>query len=173
MDYSYFDYQQRQHYYSTYHPQILPSTLSTFESDLPFYSTTFGTAPSTYNGGLYYSPDPPMGSNAYSGPPMAPVPNRLFINDANNNSFGKFVPVLTETGKINPKINFQHHTTSLCRLISKPKPVRIQHARQLQQCRLQSHPTKVFHLKCRHHTLKLLNRRHTTIIPKQKSNTLR
>lgn len=91
MDYSvynYNEYQSRQHYYSTYHPQILPSTLSTFESDLPFYSTTFGSAPSTYNGNLYFTSE----SAASYGPSQmlpATLPNRFLMNDANNNSFGK------------------------------------------------------------------------------------
>lgn len=85
--YNYNEFQSRQHYYSTYHPQILPSTLTSFESDLPFYSTTFGTG---YNG-VYYSPDTPLAGNAYPATSMVSVPNRLIINDANNNnSFGMF-----------------------------------------------------------------------------------
>lgn len=90
MDYSvynYNDYQTRQHYYSTYHHQILPSTLSNFESDLPFYSTTFGSAPTSYNGSLYFPTDPALSANAY--PPQHPA-NRFLVNDANNNSFGKY-----------------------------------------------------------------------------------
>ena len=93
MDYSmytYNDYQSRQHYYSSYHSQILPSTLTSFESDLPFYSTTFGTAPPNY-GSVYYSSDPPLASNAYpTASPMIPPPSRLIINDMNNNNFGNF-----------------------------------------------------------------------------------
>lgn len=89
MDYSvynYNDYPSRQPYYSTYHPQILPSTLSTFESDLPFYSTTFGSAPSTYNGNIYFTSE--AGANPYPSPQMIPTPNRFLMNDVNNNSFG-------------------------------------------------------------------------------------
>jgi hypothetical protein len=90
--YNYNDFSSRQHYYSTYHPQILPSTLSTFESDLPFYSTTFGTAPSTYNGNLYFPTDATMtGSNSYAAPQM--LPNRFLVNDANNNSFGEITEI--------------------------------------------------------------------------------
>lgn len=93
MDYSvynYNEYQSRQHYYSTYHPQILPSTLSSFESDLPFYSTTFGSAPSTYNGNLYFGPEPSMAGNAYGPSQMlTTLPNRFHMNDVNNNSFGE------------------------------------------------------------------------------------
>lgn len=95
MDYSvynYNDYQTRQHYYATYHPQILPSTLSTFESDLPFYSTTFGSAPSNYNGNVFFAPESPMGGNVYAPTHMNPstLPNRFLLNDVNNNSFGEF-----------------------------------------------------------------------------------
>lgn len=96
MDYSlynYNDYQSRQHYYSTYHPQILPSTLSNFENDLPFYSTTLGSAPTTYNGNIFYPPESaPMGSGGGFAPSTmipATIPTRFLMNDANNNSFGK------------------------------------------------------------------------------------
>lgn len=83
--YNFNDYPSRPHYYSTYHPQILPSTLSTFESDLPFYSTTFGSAPSTYSGNLYFTPDTASG---YPTSQMLPTHNRFLMNDVNNNSFG-------------------------------------------------------------------------------------
>jgi len=96
MDYSmyppYNDYQTRQSYYSAYHPQILPSTLSSFESDLPFYNTTFGPTnvpPSTYGGSVYFPSDPTMTSNAYASSQM--LSNRFLINDANNNSFGELL----------------------------------------------------------------------------------
>lgn len=96
MDYSlynYNDYPSRQHYYSTYHPQILPSTLTTFENDLPFYSTTFGTAPSSYNGNIYFPPETAtMGGSGFVPSQMIPtsLSARFLMNDSNNNSFGEF-----------------------------------------------------------------------------------
>ncbi|KAG5672446.1 hypothetical protein PVAND_002574 [Polypedilum vanderplanki] len=79
--YNYNDYQSR-HYYSPYpHPQILPSTLSTFESDLPFYNAAFNSQPpSVYNSNVYFASD--TTSNSFSGNQM----NRYLVNDANNNS---------------------------------------------------------------------------------------
>lgn len=90
MDYSYNDYQSRQSYYSTY-PQILPSTLSSFENDLPFYNATFASGPtSAYNGNIYFSPDPSIAGNSYNANQMLPttLSNRFLVNDSNNN-FGK------------------------------------------------------------------------------------
>jgi hypothetical protein len=88
--YNYNDYPAR-HYYSTYphHHQILPSTLSSFESDLPFYNTTFSSAPSSYNGNIYFTSD--TTNSAYSGNQMLPsgLQNRLMMNDANNNNYSK------------------------------------------------------------------------------------
>jgi hypothetical protein len=94
MDYSlynYSDYPSRQHYYSTYHPQILPSNLTTFESDLPFYSTTFGSAPSTYNGNIYFPPEQAMGGSGFLPTQMIPtsLSTRFLMNDMNNNTFGE------------------------------------------------------------------------------------
>lgn len=91
--YNYNDYQSR-HYYSSYphhhHPQILPSTLSTFESDLPFYNTTFNSTSSAYNGNIYFTSD--TTSTSYSGNQMIPsgLPNRFLLNDANNNGYGEW-----------------------------------------------------------------------------------
>lgn len=95
MDYSvynYNDYPSRQHYYSTYHPQILPSTLTSFESDLPFYSTTFGSAPTSYNGNIYFPTEPAsMGGFVPSQMIPASLSTRFLMNDANNNSFGEIL----------------------------------------------------------------------------------
>lgn len=85
--YNFNDYPSRPHYYSAYHPQILPSTLSTFESDLPFYGTTLSSAPPTYGGNIYFAPD--SGASSYTTTQMLPTHNRFLMNDANNNSFGK------------------------------------------------------------------------------------
>jgi hypothetical protein len=96
--YNYNEYPPRQHYYSSYHPQILPSTLTNFENDLPFYSTTFGSAPTSYNGNIYFPPEPtPIGAGGYVPSQMIPtsLSTRFLMNDANNNSFGEMTSSLS------------------------------------------------------------------------------
>lgn len=95
IDYSIYNYNEYQprHFYSSYphhHHQILPSTLSTFESDLPFYNTTFNSTSSAYNGNIYLTSD--TTNTSYSGNQVSipsGLPNRFLINDVNNNGYGK------------------------------------------------------------------------------------
>jgi hypothetical protein len=55
---------------------------------LPFYTTTFGSAPSSYNGNIYF---PPESGSGFIPSQMIPttLPTRFLMNDANNNSFGE------------------------------------------------------------------------------------
>lgn len=85
----YNDYQPRQPYYSSYHPQIhsFPATLSSFENDNPLYNSP--STNSTFNGNMYYSAD------AYN-PQMLPatVTQRNLISDMNNNFSEKWKMLL-------------------------------------------------------------------------------
>ncbi|CRK88417.1 CLUMA_CG002189, isoform A [Clunio marinus] len=112
--YSYNEYTSRQPYYSSYHPQILPSTLSTFESDLPFYSTTFGAAPS-YNGNIYLTADPPMGTSSYPSSQVVStsLSNRFIMNDPNNNSFVPYYDPQTTPIQHNPTSNDSTNHSSM------------------------------------------------------------
>ncbi|CAG9809099.1 unnamed protein product [Chironomus riparius] len=90
--YNYNDYPSRQHYYSSYPHHHLPSAISSFESDLPFYNTTFNSAPSTFNGNIYFTSD--TTNSPYPANQMQMIspnlPNRFIVNDSNNNNYGPY-----------------------------------------------------------------------------------
>ncbi|CAO1440230.1 unnamed protein product [Diamesa serratosioi] len=76
----YNDYQSRQSYYSSYHPQIhsFPATLSSFENDNPLYNSQ--STNSTFNGNMYYAAD------TYNSQMLpAAVTQRNLLSEMNNN----------------------------------------------------------------------------------------
>ena len=80
----YNDYQSRQPYSYSYHPQIhsFPSTLSSFENENPLYSSQ--SANSAFNNGNHY-----YAADTYNQQMLpAAVTQRNLLTDMNNN-FGK------------------------------------------------------------------------------------